>query len=295
METFRSGENPVCLQRMPPWFLRRPVENERMRAVKRLMRELNLHTVCQSAGCPNLPECFDRSTATFLILGNTCTRRCRFCGVSRGIPEPPDPDEPRRVASAVRSLGLRHAVVTSVTRDDLPDGGASAFAAVVAAVRRDNPSVAVETLVPDFGGNAASLETVLESGVSVFAHNVETVPRLYPDARPGADFERSVGLLRSAAGRSRGVKIKSGMMLGLGETEPEVADVMTRLADAGCGIVSLGQYLRPNRTSLDVREYVPPERFERYREIAAAAGIPVVVAGPRVRSSYHAEEAAARG
>ncbi len=293
METIRAGDPPVCPQRLPPWFLRRPSENERMRAVKRLMRELNLHTVCQSAGCPNLPECFDRSTATFLILGDRCTRRCRFCGVNKGSPLPPDPDEPGRVAAAARGLGLRHVVVTSVTRDDLVDGGASAFAEVTTAVRRECPGSAVEALVPDFGGNEKSLACVLGSGVDVLAHNVETVPRLYPVARPGADFERSLRLLRTAREAGSGVRVKSGLMLGLGETEHEVGETLRILAEAGCDIVSLGQYLRPNRSSLPVAEYISPERFDRMAAVAKAAGIPVVVAGPQVRSSYHADQAAA--
>lgn len=293
METIRAGDQPVCPQRLPPWFLRRPSENERMRAVKRLMRELNLHTVCQSAGCPNLPECFDRSIATFLILGDRCTRRCRFCGVGKGIPLPPDPDEPGRVAAAARSLGLRHVVVTSVTRDDLGDGGACAFAAVTAAIRRECPGSAVEVLIPDFGGNGRSLECVLGSGVDVLAHNLETVPRLYPEARPGADFKRSLRLLRSARESGSGARVKSGLMLGLGETEDEVGETLRRLADAGCDIVSIGQYLRPDLSSLPVAEYVPPERFDRMAAVAKAAGIPVVVAGPQVRSSYHADQAVA--
>jgi lipoyl synthase len=264
-----------------------------MRAVKRLMRELKLHTVCQSAGCPNLPECFDRFTATFLILGARCTRQCRFCGVEKGIPLPPDTGEPERVASAVLALGLRHVVITSVTRDDLADGGASAFASVAASVRRSSPGVTVETLVPDFAGNEESLGVVLRSRVDVLAHNLETVPRLYADVRPGADFERSLRLLRSAGRAGSGMKTKSGLMLGLGETESEVAETFRRLADAGCDIVSLGQYLRPNLSSLPVAEYVSPERFERMAGIAKAAGIPVVVSGPLVRSSYRAEEAVA--
>ncbi|MBN2202029.1 lipoyl synthase [bacterium] len=293
METIRAGDHPVCPQRLPPWFLRRPSENERMRAVKRLMRELHLHTVCQSAGCPNLPECFDRLIATFLILGDRCTRRCRFCGVSKGIPLPPDPDEPGRVAAAVRILGLRHVVVTSVTRDDLADGGADAFAAVTAAVRRECAGTAVEVLVPDFGGNERSLTHVLGSAVDVLAHNVETVPRLYPEARPGADFNRSLRLLRSAREAGSGVRIKSGLMLGLGETENEVGETLRRLADAGCDMVCMGQYLRPNLSSLPVAEYIRPERFDRMAAVAKAAGIPVVIAGPQVRSSYHADQAVA--
>jgi lipoic acid synthetase len=291
MELIKEGDKAVCHPRLPPWFERRPTENERVRSLKKLLREFQLNTVCQSAGCPNLHECFDRASTAFLILGDVCTRRCRFCGVPKGQPASVDPEEPARIGIAVQTLGIRYAVITSVTRDDLEDGGAGQFAKTAEAIHRHAPKAAVETLVPDFQGSEQNLSTVLDAGVRVLNHNVETVPRMYETIRPGADFERSIRLLRSAKRISPNTKTKSGLMLGLGERPEEVVDVLHRLADASCDLLTLGQYLRPNCESESVHEYLEPSRFEEYREAALDAGIHRVNAGPLVRSSYHAEEA----
>jgi lipoic acid synthetase len=225
-----------------------------------------------------------------MILGNTCTRRCAFCGVSKGHPSPPDPEEPRRVAEAVQELGLAHAVITSVTRDDLADGGASCFSAAVRRLREIVPDAAVELLTPDFNGNTAAIECVLSAKPDVFGHNLETVPGLYSEVRPGADYRRSLALLKKA--RSAGLRTKTGLMLGLGETREALRAVFFDLSEIGCGILTLGQYLRPDRQSRPVAEYVPPERFESIRLEALQCGIRRVIAGPRVRSSYRAAEAA---
>jgi lipoic acid synthetase len=253
---------------------------------------MGLHTVCQSARCPNLGECFGRGTATFLILGNRCTRDCRFCAIEHGLPAPPAPDEPRRVAQAAARLGLRHVVVTSVTRDDLPDGGAGQFAATVRAIRELLPGARVEVLVPDFGGDWEALQLVLVVAPEVLNHNVETVPRLYPQARPQADYQRSLALLRRAgeASASGGLLTKSGLMVGLGESEEEVLGVLADLHCAGVAAITIGQYLQPTRSHLPVAEYVSPRRFEAYARQAQAMGFRHVMSGPLVRSSYHAAD-----
>ena len=256
--------------------------------VRTLLRGLGLSTVCESARCPNRGECFSDRTATFLILGRTCTRRCGFCAVAKGLPEGADPGEPRAVAEAVGRLGLTYAVVTSVTRDDLPDGGASAFAAVIGEIRRRRPGTLIEVLVPDFGGRRASLETVLEARPAVLNHNVETVPRLYPLVRPGADYGRSLALLRRAAAGPSANLAKSGMMLGLGEEREEVIEVMKDLAGAGCRSLTLGQYLQPTRDNLPVARYLEPQEFEDLAAAGRDLGIEGIVAGPLVRSSYRA-------
>ena len=294
MITIPEGENRTCHPRLPPWFTRRPKESERIRSFKRFLNRSGLITVCRSAGCPNIHECFDRHTATFMILGDICTRRCRFCGVSKGQPRKIDPEEPERIGGGVRTLGIRHAVVTSVTRDDLIDGGAAHFARTVEAIHRYAPDATVEVLVPDFHGKPESLLTVLQAGVQVLSHNVETVPRLYGWIRPEADFDRSIQLLKAAKDHFPDTNIKSGLMLGLGEQLTEVLDVYRRLSEASCDALTLGQYLRPSLQSEPVHEYLDPARFEAYRIAAVEAGIRRVQAGPSVRSSYHAEEAMAR-
>lgn len=274
----------------PEWLWRRAsVEAEAAaERMEGLLADLRLHTVCQEARCPNLAECFGRGTATFLILGDVCTRGCRFCAVARGQPGALDPEEPERVAEAAARLGLRHVVVTSVTRDDLPDGGAGQFAATIRAVRRRLPEASVEVLVPDFQGSLASLETVLEAGPDVLNHNLETVPRLYPRVRPGARYRRSLGLLAWSKGQAPGVVTKSGLMLGLGERVAEVVEVLRDLREAGCDLVTLGQYLQPTDRQLLVVRYVPPEEFVWYEEKARRMGFRGAVAGPLVRSSYRA-------
>jgi lipoic acid synthetase len=278
--------------RLPRWLRRGIPSGGRKGAVEQCLSEQRLHTVCEEALCPNRAECFGRGTATFLVLGSHCTRQCRFCSVAHGVVQAPDPDEPARIAAAAREMGLDYVVVTSVTRDDLPDGGASHFAAIVAALRRELPAAGIEVLIPDFLGNQTSLEVVLESGPDVLNHNVETVPRLYPQVRPQADFERSCRLLRRAAGYGHGVVAKSGMMVGLGEGAAEVVAVLERLSDSGCSIVTIGQYLQPGPGQLPVAEFVTPEEFRSYEEQGRRLGITEVVAGPFVRSSYRAGETA---
>lgn len=274
-----------------PVWLWRSISAERQDAVRQmeaLLDGLALHTVCQEALCPNLPECFGWGTATFLILGNICTRNCRFCAVKKGHPPPPDPEEPERIAEAAARLHLRHVVITSVTRDDLPDGGAGHFAATVQAIRRRLPEARVEVLIPDFCGSVAALETVLNAGPDVVNHNVETVPRLYPLIRPQADYRRSVGILSWVKVRAPQIATKSGLMLGLGERTAEVLQVFYDLREAGCDMLTLGQYLQPTEHQHPVVRYVPPEEFVEYREKAEAMGFRKVVAGPLVRSSYRA-------
>jgi lipoic acid synthetase len=258
-------------------------------SVPALVEDLNLSTVCRSAKCPNLAECWARGTATFMILGERCTRGCRFCAVDGGAPPPPDEDEPRRVGEAAKKLGLKFVVVTSVTRDDLADGGAGHFAATVEAVRNIS-GARVEVLTPDFRGRAASVETVMHSGCDVFGHNLETVPRLYEAVRPGSDFERSIEVLRCAAAVAKDAQVvKSGIMVGLGETAHEVEATLARMYDAGCRSATIGQYLSPGEGQLPVAEYVEPDRFEEYARAAKRIGFASVASGPFVRSSYMAD------
>jgi lipoic acid synthetase len=252
------------------------------------VRELGLHTVCQEARCPNIGECWGHRTATFMLLGDRCTRNCSFCAVAHGRPLAVDREEPDRVAAAVARLGLHHVVVTSVDRDDLPDGGAAHFGATVRAIKGLVPACRVEVLVPDFQGRLESVEAVCASPVDVFNHNLETVPRLYKKVRPGARYERSLGVL-AAAGRARaGLVTKAGLMLGLGEREDELHRVFKDLRAIECAVLTLGQYLRPSADHLPVERYVPPEEFEVLRAGALALGFRHVEAGPLVRSSYHA-------
>ena len=256
--------------------------------VKALLRRQNLHTVCESARCPNIGECFGRRTATFLILGDTCTRSCSFCAVKHGAPSPVDPGEPSRLAETARALGLKHVVVTSVTRDDLTDGGARAFARVTEEIRLAIPDAAVELLIPDFKGEKGPLDTVIRSKPDVLNHNVETVPRLYPEVRPGAEYRRSIELI-AYAGKA-GLNTKSGLMLGMGEEFDEVVAVMEHLRDAGCGALTLGQYLQPTRLNRPVTRYLDPSEFDMYRAEAERLGFASVAAAPLVRSSYRADE-----
>lgn len=274
----------------PPW-LKSPLGfGPRAGTLARTLGGLGLPTVCREARCPNRSRCWSRGTATFLLLGDRCTRRCPFCAVEGGSPDPPSREEPRRVAEAVARLGLRHVVLTSVTRDDLPDGGAAHFAATVAAVRARCPAATVEVLVPDFGGAPGALEAVLAAGPHVLAHNVETVPRLYPSVRPGASYDRSLALLTRARRAGGRLVTKSGLMLGLGEREEEVHRVLRDLRAAGCDVVTLGQYLQPSPAHLPVAEYLPPARFAAYRRLARALGFRAACCGPLVRSSYQAGE-----
>lgn len=275
-------------ERKPRWLKAKLALSPRGATVNRLIRELDLHTVCQSALCPNRSRCFSRGTATFMILGDRCTRRCPYCAVAAGPRGLPDPREPERVAEAVCTLGLRHAVVTSVARDDLPDGGAAHFAATIRAIRHRRPAATIEVLVPDFGGCADPLRVVLEAGPDVFNHNVETIPRLYPRVRPEGDYQRSLAVLAGARALAPRSLTKSGLMLGLGEREEEVLAVMGDLRRAGCDLLTLGQYLRPSPAHLPVEEYIHPRRFAAYRRAALAMGFRAAFAGPLVRSSFHA-------
>lgn len=293
--TSRKAKSP---DRLPAWLRVRLPGDATFAATARAVAAKGLRTVCRGARCPNIFECFSRATAAFLILGGVCTRGCAFCNIAAGAPDPVDPDEAGRLAEAVVGLGLRHAVITSVTRDDLPDGGAAHFAACIAAVRRAAPETSVEVLVPDFGGDPAALDVVLDARPDVLNHNLETVPRLYAAVRHGADYRRSLALLARAANRGGSV-VKSGLMVGLGETMDELGDVLADLAAAGCAMVTVGQYLRPSRRNTPVVRYVPPGEFEAVAALGRARGIAEMVCGPLVRSSYKAGEArslaAARG
>jgi lipoyl synthase len=276
--------------RLPHWIREKKLNLASLHEVKSLLREKQLHSVCESLACPNRTECFQRGTATFMILGDVCTRACGFCNVTTGRPHAaPSPDEPRAVAEAARRMGLRHVVVTCVTRDDLRDGGAHQFAETIHALRAALPEASVEVLTSDFHGNAEAVRVVVEARPDYFNHNVETVPRLYDVVRPGSRFERSIGVLREAKRLDPTLVTKSGLMLGLGERREEVVEVLARLLDAGCEIVTIGQYLQPKREKLDVVEYVEPRVFDEYREIGEAMGLRAVFSGPFVRSSYMAD------
>jgi len=273
-------------KRLPPWFKIRLSTNERYTEVRSRVREGALNTVCQSAACPNRNECWNAGTAAFLILGDVCTRRCGFCGVPTGAPRSVDREEAGRIADVVASLGLSYAVVTSVTRDDLPDGGACLFADTIRAIRRRIPNCRVEVLVPDFQGLPQPLDAVLDAFPDVLNHNIETVPSLYPRVRPQADYGRSLQLLRRA--KDRDAITKSGIMLGLGEGGEEVRSVLRDLRRAGCDLLTLGQYLPPSREHLPVQRYYRPGEFESLRRLSLDLGFRDVVAGPLVRSSYRA-------
>ncbi len=275
----------------PPWLVKRaPPESER-RKVEGILQGLQLHTVCEQAACPNIGECFCSRTATFMVLGNQCTRNCTFCQVSKGEPQPVDPGEPDHVAEAVVQLNLRHAVVTSVTRDDLPDGGAEHFARVITAVRERSPETTVEVLIPDFLGDFDALRTVIAARPAVINHNVETVERLYPRVRPMAVYSRSLELLRRVKSVDPDIKTKSGLMVGLGETCDEVLKAMRDLRAVGCDFLTIGQYLAPTQNHHPVVEYIHPDRFADYQREAGAMGFRHVASGPFVRSSYHAGDA----
>ena len=279
--------------RLPKWLNRRLPNPGETARVRNILRRHGLNTVCNGARCPNRAECFARGTATFMILGDVCTRACRFCAVKTGTPDPVRGDEPAALAEAAESMGLRHVVITSVTRDDLPDGGAGQFAACIRAVRKRLPDTAVEVLTPDFLGRLDLVDLVLEVRPDVFNHNVETVARLAPAVRPQADYRRSLRVLSRAAEREAGPSralVKSGLMVGLGETDVEITGALRDLRHAGCELLTLGQYLAPSGEHVPVDRFVPPERFDAYREEALAMGFRAVAAGPMVRSSYRAED-----
>jgi len=276
-------------RRLPAW-LKRPLPrgNENF-FTHNLLRELHLETVCENARCPNRPECYARRTATFMILGNLCTRPCGFCSVPRGSPEPPEADEPERVAEATLRLGLKHVVITSVTRDDLPDGGADHFFQCVLAVRR-RTGAAVEVLTPDFAGSKAAIDRVLHAQPDVYNHNMETVPRLYKKVRGRADYQRSLAVLVHVKKKAPHIVTKSGLMLGLGETTTELLDTLADLRSVCCDTLTLGQYLAPTLKHIPVVRYLPPEEFASLAKLARSLGFKHVASGPFVRSSYHADE-----
>ena len=276
--------------RLPEWIREKRINLAELHDIKTLLRAKSLHSVCESLACPNRSECFSRGTATFMILGDICTRSCGFCNVTTGRPyAPPSIDEPNAVAEAARRMGLRHVVVTSVTRDDLADGGARQFASTIRALRAAVPRAAVEVLTPDFRGNRDAIRIVVEARPDYYNHNVETVPRLYDFVRPGSRFNRSLMVLREAKRLDPQIVTKSGFMLGLGERREEVIEVMQRLLESECEILTIGQYLQPKREKLDVVEYVRPSVFDDYREIGEQLGFRAVFSGPFVRSSYMAD------
>jgi len=274
----------------PDWLRVRYSRNETFHALTALKEGLGLVTVCEEARCPNIDECWSAGTATFMLMGDICTRRCGFCAVDKGTPRALDPLEPAHTAEAIRRMGVKHAVITSVNRDELPDGGAAHFAATVRAIAQASPTTTIELLVPDFLGDLAALDGVLDAGPHIVAHNTETVPRLYRRVRPQAIYDRSLAVIRHIAARPNTLS-KTGLMLGLGETDSEVEDVMWHLRDAGCHILSLGQYLSPTTKHLPVDRWVEPDVFNRLAEVGRAMGFKHVEAGPLVRSSYMAHRA----
>ncbi len=278
-------------RRLPSWLKVKAPKGPRLRATKAVLERLCLHTVCESAKCPNIGDCFARRMATFMILGNVCTRNCTFCAVEHAGPEPLEPTEPERVAAAAAELALRHVVITSVTRDDLPDGGAHHFVRTIHAVRRRLPEASIEVLTPDFVGREENIAAVADAGPDVYNHNVETVPRLYDRVRPQAQYSRSLHLLEYVKQNHPASFTKSGIMVGLGETDAEVVDVLRDLRAVGCDSITIGQYLRPSPRHLPVERYVPPEQFAEYATTATELGFRHVASAPFVRSSYNAAEA----
>ncbi|MFL6647364.1 MAG: lipoyl synthase [Sulfurifustis sp.] len=294
----KTARIPIKIQpreplRKPAWIRARSPTHPEVGRLKTLLREHHLNTVCEEASCPNIGECFAHGTATFMIMGRLCTRRCPFCDVAHGRPDPLDAQEPENLARAVAAMGLKFVVITSVDRDDLRDGGAAHFVACIEAVRRHAPQTSVEVLVPDFRGRLpVALDTLGRALPNVFNHNLETVPRLYKAARPGADYRHSLELLRQFKERYRDIPTKSGLMVGLGETNEEIDAVMRDLRAAGCDLLTIGQYLQPSRHHLPVERYVTPDEFERFARFGRELGFVNVASGPLVRSSYHAEQQA---
>jgi lipoic acid synthetase len=275
-------------KRLPGWLRMQRASGENYSAVKRLVEEKHLHTICTSGNCPNIGECWNAGTATFMILGDICTRACKFCATKCGRPLPPDKDEPERLAEAIKSLGLKHCVITSVDRDDLHDRGASFWAEVISAVKKATPETTIETLIPDFDGKPENIQKIIDVSPDIISHNIETVRRLTPVIRTKAKYDRSLAVIKYIAENS--MTAKSGFMLGLGEKEQEILETMDNLRDAGCKILTIGQYLKPSIDHMDVVEYYPPEKFEKYRQAALSKGFSIVESSPLVRSSFHAEK-----
>ncbi|TMF06593.1 MAG: lipoyl synthase [Chloroflexi bacterium] len=285
-----SAPAPLMPGAIPPWIRTRVVEGENFKELKQLVNARRLHTVCEEAKCPNIFDCWSRRTATFMILGDVCTRACRFCAVTSGRPVELDIGEPLRVAESVAQLGLRHAVITSVDRDDLADGGAGMFARTIKAIRRRSPATTIEVLTPDFQGDLAAVQTVVEARPDIFNHNTETVPRLYARIRPKAVYANSLALLQHVKRLAPEMVTKSGLMVGLGETEDELLDVFRNMRAHDIDVLTVGQYLRPSKKHADVARYYRPEEFVQLKQQAMELGFAHVEAGPMVRSSYHADE-----
>lgn len=292
----KTARNPIkivpveALLKKPPWIRVKAPYNERFTRIKKILRARGLHSVCEEASCPNIGECFGKGTATFMILGDLCTRRCPFCDVAHGRPQPPDAAEPQNLAAVIAELRLAYVVITSVDRDDLLDGGAAHFAACIRAVRRRSPDTKIEILTPDFRGRIApALDALAGDLPDVFNHNLETVPRLYREARPGADYRHSLRLLQQFGQRFGGIPTKSGLMVGLGESDEEIGGAMADMRAHGVSMLTVGQYLQPTRGHLPVRRFVPPPVFDAYRRQAEALGFSHAACGPLVRSSYHAD------
>ncbi len=274
--------------RLPPWFKKRMPAPETMSDMKKILDSLHLHTICESAICPNIGDCFKKKTATFLMLGDTCTRNCTFCAVKKGVPLPVDKDEPEHLTDAVRQLGLKHVVITSVTRDDLADGGAGHFAETIRQLQADNPALTIEVLVPDFAGNPEATKTLVESHPDIINHNLETVPRLYHEVRPMANYKRSLELLRLVKELDNSIITKTGLMVGLGEDGEEIYRVMDDLREIDCDLLTIGQYLAPSTRHHPVVRYVTPEEFGEYERIGMEKGFRGVASSPLVRSSFDA-------
>lgn len=274
-------------QRKPDWLRVKLPIGQNYRHVRQLVDQYSLHTICQSGNCPNMGECWGAGTATFMILGNTCTRSCSFCAVKTGRPNEYDEDEPRRVSEAIRLMGVKHAVITSVNRDELADRGAEIWYQTVRSIKESTPEVTIETLIPDVKSTWSALERMISAGQEVVSHNMETVQRLYRKVRPQAKYERSLEQIRRT--KEYGKRTKSGIMVGLGETEEEVFQIMDDLLEHGCDVLTIGQYLQPTKMHIEVAEFIHPDQFARYREVGLAKGFPFVESGPLVRSSYHAE------
>jgi len=285
-----SAPAPLVPGAIPPWIRTRVVEGESFKELKQLVQSKQLHTVCEEAKCPNIFDCWSRRTATFMILGDVCTRACRFCAVTSGRPVELDIGEPLRVAESVAQLGLRHAVITSVDRDDLADGGSGMFARTIKAIRRRSPATTIEVLTPDFQGDLAAVQTVVEAGPDIFNHNTETVPRLYSRIRPKAVYANSLALLQHVKRLAPQMVTKSGLMVGLGETEDELLDVFRNMRAHDIDVLTVGQYLRPSKKHAEVARYYRPEEFVQLKQQAMELGFAHVEAGPLVRSSYHADE-----
>ncbi len=277
-------------KKKPDWLRIKLESGKKFNSVNAMVKELNLNTVCLEANCPNRMECYNRKTATFMILGRNCTRNCTFCNVTRTKPDPVDPLEPKHVAEGVKRLGLKHAVITSVTRDDLEDQGAGQFIQVVEEIRKLTPEVTIELLIPDLQGKKDLLDKVFASNPDVLNHNIETVPSLYDTVRPMASYQRSLDVIKQCKDNYPHIKTKSGMMLGLGEKEDQVIEVMKDLLAFGCDILTIGQYLQPSKAHIDLVEYITPDQFDKYKEIGLALGFQSVASAPLVRSSYHADE-----